>query len=117
MEGEHKVRPYHDLDKRFNESDNEYAAPRGTKDNTLGRMLQAFKSMTTVEYIRGVKQYGWSSFPGRLWQRNYYERVIRNEDELNRVREYVAENPSNWATDKENPENIAANKQLHGTSP
>jgi REP element-mobilizing transposase RayT len=64
-----------------------------------------------------AKQRGWEPFPGRLWQRNYYERIIRNEDELNRIREYIIENPQNWATDRENPANMAANKTLQGTSP
>jgi REP element-mobilizing transposase RayT len=44
-------------------------------------------------------------FEKRLWQRNYYEHVIRNEDELNRIREYVIENPANWDQDEENPAN------------
>ena len=37
-----------------------------------------------------------------VWQRNYYERVIRDENELNRVREYIANNPANWLTDENN---------------
>ncbi len=59
--------------------------------------------MTTNEYIIGVKQHGWPSFPGKLWQRNYYEHIIRNEDELNRIRQYICDNPLNWETDEENP--------------
>ena len=38
-----------------------------------------------------------------VWQRNYYERVVRNEDELNRMRQYIQDNPLNWETDRENP--------------
>ena len=41
-----------------------------------------------------------------VWQRNYYERVIRHEAELNAARKYIAENPMKWAEDKENPGNI-----------
>ena len=51
--------------------------------------------MTTNEYIRGVKQHDWPPFPGKLWQRNYYDRIIRDEDELNRIREYIIYNPLN----------------------
>src|SRR3970282_1256675 len=40
---------------------------------TLGTIMDWFKTMTTNEYIRGVKQSGWPSFPGKLWQRNYNE--------------------------------------------
>ena len=38
-----------------------------------------------------------------LWQRNYYEHVVRGENELHRIREYVANNPLQWETDRENP--------------
>lgn len=38
-----------------------------------------------------------------IWQRNYYEHIIRNEDELCRIREYIIHNPAGWATDAENP--------------
>jgi len=39
-----------------------------------------------------------------LWQRNYYEHIIRNESELNRVREYIADNPARWGEDIYNPD-------------
>jgi hypothetical protein len=42
--------------------------------------------------------------PGKLWQRNYYERVIRDEKEWERIWEYIAANPINWAMDRENRE-------------
>ena len=54
----------------------------------LGDIIGAFKSIATHEYIKGVKQHGWIPFPGKLWQRNYYEHVVRNEKELTRTREY-----------------------------
>jgi REP element-mobilizing transposase RayT len=42
--------------------------------------------------------------PGaKLWQRNYYEHIIRNDDELNRIREYIINNPAQWEMDRENP--------------
>ena len=40
-----------------------------------------------------------------VWQRNYYERVIRNEKELNRIRQYIHDNPAKWADDQNNPAN------------
>ena len=49
--------------------------------------------MTTNEYIKNVKTSGWVRFNGKLWQRNYFEHVIRNENELNRIREYTINNP------------------------
>jgi len=72
----------------------------------LGDIIGAFKSMTTNEYIRGVRQFRWTPFPGRLWQRNYYEHIIRNEDELNRIRGYIVDNPLRWHLDRENPERV-----------
>jgi len=63
--------------------------------------------MTTNEYIRGVKQNGWPRFNGKLWQRNYYEHIVRNENELNRIRQYIMDNPLKWALDRENPHHDA----------
>lgn len=63
-------------------------------------IVQWFKTMTTNEYIRGVKQNGWRPFPGKLWQRNYWERVLRDETELNTIREYINNNPARWELDK-----------------
>ena len=62
--------------------------------------------MTTNEYIRGVKELGWKPFPGKLWQRNYYEHIIRSEIELNAIRQYIINNPLNWAQDRDNPIHI-----------
>ena len=58
------------------------------------------------EYICGVRDKGWEPFDGRLWQRSYYEHVIRNEADLGRVRQYIVDNPAGWAEDPDNPRNI-----------
>jgi REP element-mobilizing transposase RayT len=50
-----------------------------------------------------VKEYGWVRFNSRLWQRNYFEHVIRDEDSLNRIRQYITDNPTQWEFDRENP--------------
>jgi len=63
-----------------------------------------FKTMATNDYIRGIKQRRWPPFQKRLWQRNYYERVIRDDAENHRVREYIAGNPARWLEDEENPD-------------
>ena len=65
----------------------------------LGRYLSWFKRMTTNYYIRGFKKHGWVGFNARLWQRNYYEHIIRNEIELNNVRQYIKNNPIKWQDD------------------
>ena len=97
--GEYKIRPYN-----MGHGDR----PRGTLPGTVGRVVQGFKSITTHEYIVGVKEQGWTPFPGRLWQRNYYEHVVRGEGDLRRVRQYIADNPQGWALDRENPANMRA---------
>jgi REP element-mobilizing transposase RayT len=63
-------------------------------------MIRWFKTMTTNEYIRNVKQNRWEPFDGRLWQRNYYEQIVRDEISLQRVREYIVNNPCQWQQDK-----------------
>ena len=78
--------------------------PRGAP--TLGDFIDWFKIFTTNKYIHGVKTQNWPAFTGRLWQRNYYEHLIRNENELTLIREYIQMNPIKWAFDKENPESI-----------
>jgi putative transposase len=73
---------------------------------TLGTIIQWFKTMTTNEYIRGVKELNWPPFPGKLWQRNYYEHIIRNDRELNAIRQYIIDNPAKWEQDRDNPIHI-----------
>jgi putative transposase len=69
----------------------------------LHRMVQWFKTMTTNNYISGINDYGWERFNGKLWQRNYYEHIIRDDRELNAIREYIRYNPLKWDEDDENP--------------
>ena len=71
----------------------------------LGDVIGAFKSITTHAYIQGVHQKGWPEFNGRVWQRNYYEHIIRDDPSLQRIRSYIETNPEQWAADKENPAN------------
>jgi REP element-mobilizing transposase RayT len=67
---------------------------------TLGKIVAYFKYQTT-KFINQIR-----NIPGLpLWQRNYYEHIIRNEDELNRIRQYIIENPLKWEEDIENPLN------------
>ncbi len=82
------------------------ATTRVAPTTSLGMVIGAYKSLTTVEYARGVKMLGWSPFDGKLWQRNYYEHIIRNETALSRIRQYIKDNPARWAEDLENPARI-----------
>jgi REP element-mobilizing transposase RayT len=80
--------------------------PAPVKKPALGDIIGAFKSITTHEYILGVDNKHWPQFYKRLWQRNYYEHVVRDEKDLNRIRDYIQSNPANWDKDEENPNRI-----------
>ncbi len=70
----------------------------GTKPGSLGAIVQNFQSVTTRKINRIRKKVG-----QKLWQRNYWEHIIRNETDLNRIRKYIIENPLRWELDSENP--------------
>lgn len=67
----------------------------------LSEPIQAFKSLTTREYGVGVRQHGWPPYRGILWQKRYFETIVRNERALDRHRRYIASNPANWWRDPE----------------
>lgn len=68
----------------------------------LQSVVQWFKTMTTNEYIRGVKNHHWPRFDGKLWQRNYWEHIIRNEKSYRNIAEYILNNPAKWHQDSLN---------------
>ena len=68
---------------------------------SLPTIIRSFKSSATKR-INEVR-----STPGApVWQRNYYERVVRNERELDAIRQYIVDNPAKWLEDVENPQNV-----------
>lgn len=73
---------------------------------TLDDVVGAFKSITMHQYTDGVRRKDWPPFYGKLWQRNYYEHIIRSEEEMNRICKYIIENPGKGAEDEDNPGNI-----------
>ena len=68
-------------------------------NKTIGSVCNWFKTMTTNNYIRGVKQQNWIPFHGKLWQRNYYENIILNEESFLRIATYIKNNPKKWEID------------------
>ena len=64
----------------------------------LGRLVGAFKTITAKKINRMRHTPG-----AHVWQRNYYEHVIRNEGELNSFRQYIFDNPGRWETDEYHP--------------
>ena len=69
---------------------------------TLGDIVGAFKSLCVNAWLRVIKADNINA-RGKFWQNNYYEHVIRDEEEMNRIRRYVVDNPLQWELDRENP--------------
>ena len=78
----------------------QHAAPLPVKTAPLSVIVRSFKSAVTkrVNAIRATD--------GPIWQRNYYEHVVRDERALDRIRRYIRENPVRWADDPENPRHL-----------
>jgi len=78
------------------------AAPVGgaSPAPTLGDIIRTFKSISTLHINRQCHR------SGALWQRNYYEHIIRHEQSLCKIREYIRNNPLQWSLDRENPDNM-----------
>ncbi|MCP4653419.1 MAG: hypothetical protein GY858_08580 [Candidatus Omnitrophica bacterium] len=73
---------------------------------SLSNIIQRLKTLTTKKYIDGIKNNNWSPFAKRLWQRDYHDHIIRNKTSLNKIREYITNNPINWQFDVENPDRV-----------
>jgi REP element-mobilizing transposase RayT len=67
------------------------------KNTTLGKIIRAFKSISAINVNRYLKRQGQP-----LWQRNYYDHIIRDEVDLNIRRQYIIDNPARWDKDEEN---------------
>jgi len=75
--------------------------PTSAKLTKLSEIVRVFKTSSSrrINKMRGM--------PGiPVWQRSYWERVIRNEGELNKAREYIINNPLKWELDRDNPANV-----------
>lgn len=76
--------------------------PAGPAPGSVAAIVGQFKSLVTKRMNESP------GTPGtRVWQRNYYEHVIRDEVALDRIRQYIADNPARWAFDRENPASTA----------
>jgi putative transposase len=70
---------------------------------SLPDVIRNFKSFTTTCYIKGVTENNFEPFEKKVWQRNYYEHIIRKPENLNKIREYISNNPEKWDEDRESP--------------
>ncbi len=90
---------------------------RSAPTPSLPHLIRRFKSITTASFRHHSSA---SGSPPRLhpvWQRGYYEHVIRNDRSLERIREYIANNPAQWALDRENPDFIPPATTPNDTEP
>ena len=72
------------------EPENNFRSP----SNNLGAIVRGFKSTVTKQINELNNQPG-----DKVWQRNYYDHIIRNRQDLNRIRKYIRDNPENWEND------------------
>ena len=72
--------------------------PHGPVPKSLSSFIVGFKSSVTKRAI-ALDQ----TIAGSIWQRNFYEHIIRDEQEWARIRAYIENNPANWKQDEENP--------------
>jgi REP element-mobilizing transposase RayT len=85
-------------------------APVGPQSKSLGALMAGYKSAVTKR-INAIRQSPGAS----VWQRNYYEHIIRNEADYRRIAEYVAENPRRWAEDTLHPDNVRGDRPVAPT--
>ena len=76
--------------------------PAGPPKGSIGAIIGQFKSKASKQILPAAGQN--PVIPGQVWQRNYYEHIIRSESEWDRIRKYIETNPMNWHLDDENPE-------------
>ena len=81
--------------------------PQDGMCTTLARIVQSFKATTGKRYRECVTNGLCSPYRGTLWQRNYFEHVIRDSGELEMIRDYIVRNPVRWELDRENPQRTA----------
>jgi putative transposase len=81
-----------------------YILPDAVNNPTLGSIIGAFKSIVNNHYIAGVNTQNWQPFNKRLWQRNYYEHIVRDDSALEKIQGYIQNNPSTWEIDSLHPD-------------
>ena len=77
----------------------------------LGNVVGAFKSLCVYRLKQRAKQNASDCMTGKLWQRNYWEHVIRGNEDLMRVREYIQYNPMQWKWDSLNPHKSSGDRK------
>ena len=72
---------------------------------TIGDIVGSFKSRCVDDNLKRIKKGNLNEI-GKIWQPNYFKHIIRNEKELEQVRQYIQDNPLKWDEDENNPNNM-----------
>ncbi|MFQ5592796.1 MAG: transposase [Anaerolineae bacterium] len=81
--------------------------PTGVEPGSVGAVVGNFKSLVTRRINNLRRTPG-----GKVWQRGYYDRIVRNERELEAIRQYIRDNPARWAEDRENLDALLSRMRL-----
>ena len=81
---------------------NELSRAQASGAPTIGQIIRSFKSKSTLEYVKHINDNN-LNISGKIWQRLFYDHIIRNDKSLHKIREYIINNPSTWDTDENNP--------------
>ena len=96
-------------DSAFNETDVRHGEgghtgpPLQVVEAPLPRVMQWFKTMTTNAYFAGARDDGWPPVARKLWQRGVHDHIVRRDEALNDIRQYIIDNPRKWSEDEHNP--------------
>ena len=80
------------------------------KNVNLGKIIRVYKSKTVNDWLKIIKKENLNCL-ACVFQRNYFEHLIRNKDEFFKYKNYINNNPKNWPFDKYNPENLLRKQQ------
>lgn len=69
-------------------------------DQTIGTIIKGYKTTIVYKYNKGVREGIYRPYNKKFWQKDFYDRIIRNEKELYEIRKYIIENPLKWHLDR-----------------
>lgn len=82
-------------------------------NQNISEVMRQFKAITSRQYRKGVEAKGWAAFDMRLWQRSFYDVIIRNQRMFDFVNNYVTVNPERWIYDKMNEYHAANTDEIY----
>jgi len=89
------------LEINFSKNDNNEIGVFRSTSQTIGAIVRGFKGAVTKQIkIHHLQEYN-GEFIGKVWQRNYHDRIIRNEQELSRIKKYIVDNPKKYKPKKQ----------------